>query len=773
MKDGRKLVKPIYNVHKKYKEMHLVNPYRFGSSAFTSTWKTDNLSTGSSTSTQVKLPLIITGTYNFVVDWGDGSTSTITVWNQAQTTHTYSVAGTYTIKITGTCIGWRFNNTGDRLKLLTITSWGKLNLGSTEGEYFYGCSNLTLTAVSDALILTGTTSLRACFRGCTVITTINKIHEWNVSAVTIMDGLFASTNFNQSLSAWNVSSVTSFGNAGAGMFTSNTVFNQDLSNWNVSNSTSFINMFNGASAFNNGGSSSINNWTLKNTSTVNLSGMFTNAIIFNQPLSNWNTSKVNSTLGMFNSAYAFNQNIGTWDLSSCTDMSSMFKNATVFNNGGSSTINLWNTGNVTTMANMFERSISGTNVFNQLIGSWNTGNVTTMASMFESTTGLVSFNQNIGAWNVNKVGSFDAMFRWNRVFNNGSSSDINNWVLKSTGGAGAVILSNMFNNAQVFNQPIGNWDVSQCSNFSNMFTTALIFNQSLSSWNMTNATNLSGMFNSAHAFNQNIGAWNVSNVSNFSSMFFQSNSFNNGGSADINNWILKNTGTINMSGMFSNAIVFNQPIGNWNVSKVTNFNSFLGGTVAAARIFNQDLSLWDVSSCTDMGAMFGSTNGTSSFNNGGSPGINNWNVSNVISMSGMFSNNTAFNQPIGSWNTGNVISMNSMFYVATAFNQNISSWNTAKVTDMTSMFRSTIFNQNIGSWNVSLVTNFTNFMFAKTPATLSTANLDAIYNGWSTRPVKTPITINFGTAKYTAGASAGRAILTGAPNNWVITDGGI
>ena len=31
----------------------------------------------------------------------------------------------------------------------------------------------------------------------------------------------------------------------------------------------------------------------------------------------------------------------------------------------------------------------------------------------------------------------------------------------------------------------------------------------------------------------------------------------------------------------------------------------------------------------------------------------------------------------------------------------------------------------------------------------------------------------FGTAKYTAGSSAGRAILTGAPNNWNVIDGGL
>jgi phosphate transport system substrate-binding protein len=54
--------------------------------AFISTWKTDNTTTGSSTATQVRLPLESTGTYNFTLDWGDGSTSTITTWNDAQIT---------------------------------------------------------------------------------------------------------------------------------------------------------------------------------------------------------------------------------------------------------------------------------------------------------------------------------------------------------------------------------------------------------------------------------------------------------------------------------------------------------------------------------------------------------------------------------------------------------------------------------------------------------------------------------------------------------------
>ena len=140
----------------------------------------------------------------------------------------------------------------------------------------------------------------------------------------------------------------------------------------------------------------------------------------------------------------------------------------------------------------------------------------------------------------------------------------------------------------------------------------------------------------------------------------------------------------------------------------------------------------------------------------------------------MFSGAVAFNQNIGSWVTSAVTNMSGMFYGASLFNQNISSWVTSSVTNMSSMFNGSVaFNQNIGSLNVSNVTNFTNFMLGKTPSTLSTTNLDAIYTGWSSRTVKPSIVITFGTAKRTSASNFGRNKLVTAPNNWVITDGGI
>ena len=91
-----------------------------GSDEFLSVWNTTKTSAGSSGSNQVRLPLQSSGIYNFLVDWGDESNDTITIWNQDAVTHTYASEGVYTINITGIIIGWYFNNGGDRLKILEI-----------------------------------------------------------------------------------------------------------------------------------------------------------------------------------------------------------------------------------------------------------------------------------------------------------------------------------------------------------------------------------------------------------------------------------------------------------------------------------------------------------------------------------------------------------------------------------------------------------------------------------------------------------------------------
>ena len=68
------------------------------------------------------------------------------------------------------------------------------------------------------------------------------------------------------------------------------------------------------------------------------------------------------------------------------------------------------------------------------------------------------------------------------------------------------------------------------------------------------------------------------------------------------------------------------------------------------------------------------------------PNLTGVDVSHITDMTGMFYNNTAFNQDISGWNTSSVTSMDHMFYGASSFNQNIGGWDTSHVTSMNSMF---------------------------------------------------------------------------------------
>jgi surface protein len=264
--------------------------------------------------------------------------------------------------------------------------------------------------------------------------------------------------------------------------------------------------------------------------------MFYGATSFNQPIGNWNTSKVTFMSSMFQNATSFNQPIGNWNTSKVTGMNNTFYGASNFNQDIDTSGSSWDVSSVTSMANIF-RDASG---FNGIITNWNITKVTNMSSMFQNAT---IFNQPIGRWVISDVST--------------------------------VNMSNMFYGATNFNQPIdtsgSSWNVSNVTSMANMFRYTN-FNKPISNWNVTKVTNMTGMFYGATSFNQPIGTWVISDVSNVN----MTNMFN--GAISFNQPLNWNTSNVtDMSGMFQNATSFNQDI-SFNFTSCTSMLYFIENT---------------------------------------------------------------------------------------------------------------------------------------------------------------------------------------------------
>lgn len=207
---------------------------------FEAVWLTNRQDSGSSGARELQLPLVPSGEYGILVDWGDGSAVEITEWDQAETLHVYEESGQYTVTIYGDLYGWSFGETthaNDAIKLEEITNWGSLRLGE-EGSHFRGAERFTVSA-NDRLDLSGTTTLANTFRGCTSLGDIPGIDEWDVSHITDMSSLFRNTdNFDQDISSWDVSSVTDM----SSMFRSSS-FSRDIGGWNVRSVETMESMF--------------------------------------------------------------------------------------------------------------------------------------------------------------------------------------------------------------------------------------------------------------------------------------------------------------------------------------------------------------------------------------------------------------------------------------------------------------------------------------------------------------------------------------------------
>lgn len=424
---------------------------------FTSTWKTDNA--GVSASNQITIPIPSTATCNCDVDFGDGTIETgLTSYSDPRWTHTYTTPGTYEVKIGGPLVGFVFNNGGDRLKLLNISKWGSdFRLGTTQGNYFYGCANLTITA-TDILTMTGCTRMQAAFKGCPAITTIPNIGSWDMSAVTLISGMLEDcTLFNSSITGWVLTSVTSV----TQILRNATSFNQPIS-WSLGGCNSINAILQGASSFNS---------SISITSSSNITDM----------------------RYVLDGASAFNQSVNSIDVSHATFLDYFFQNATSFNQplSGSQGGN-WVPTAVTSLAGTFK----GAAAFNKTI-SWFVASLTTTFEMFKDAT---SFNSSLSLGGMTNWSIASSMFEgataWNR-------DDMNSFATTHLDD-----VSSLYKGATSYNQAIS-FNTSSIQNFSHMLEDATAFSQDLGSLNVGNGANFDAMLKNATAFDYDIGAWNI------------------------------------------------------------------------------------------------------------------------------------------------------------------------------------------------------------------------------------------------------------------------
>jgi len=335
------------------------------------------------------------------------------------------------------------------------------------------------------------------------------------------------------------------------------------------------------------------------TSVTSLNYTFQGASSFNQDISNWDVSNVQTFQNTFTFCKIFNQDISSWNVSNVYNMYRTFYGATAFNNGGVALSWGSKTSNLLTMYGTFEGAIN----FNQDISSWDVSKVTDMTGVF---SGAMAFNNGgvtLSWTDVSSVQSMQYMFYGAQTFNNGETTNTGirplSWTTTTTK---LTTTYGMFNGATSFNQSVSDWDLSKITTMYQMFYGALAFNNGgvPLTWTLnttiTDSINMSGMFQNAYSFNQYVSSWDVSRVTNMSNMFNTATSFNNGGTAL--SWT-NTTNVTDMSYMFYGAVAFNQNISDWDVSNVTNMTLMFNN----ATLFDQNLGTWNISSVQNLEGM--------------------------------------------------------------------------------------------------------------------------------------------------------------------------
>ena len=196
------------------------------------------------------------------------------------------------------------------------------------------------------------TDMSYMFNGCTSLTSLPDISNWNTNNVTNMSYMF-----------YHCKSLISL---------------PDISKWNTNNVTNMSYMFNDCKSLQS--LPDISKWNTNNV--INMSCIF--ACCLSLPslpdISKWNTKNVTNMSIMFSDCKSLTSlpDISKWNTNNVTNMSYMFYNCKSLKSLPD--ISKWNTNNVRDMSYMFCDCKSLASLPD--ISKWNTNNVTDMSNMF-------------------------------------------------------------------------------------------------------------------------------------------------------------------------------------------------------------------------------------------------------------------------------------------------------------------------------------------------------------------------------------------------------
>lgn len=399
----------------------------------------------------ITLPIVSDPALSIDVDWGDSSSTTITQANlAAEQTHTYAVAGEYTVTITGTLPRFAFNDGGDKDKLIAVPYLGDVGYTSML-QAFKGCSNLEFVGHGD---LSGVQDFNEMFWTTPKLEHIES-GAWDVSSATTMRFMFGQARVAKPHTTnWNTSNVSDLHWA----FYATHNADADLSNWDVSNVTNMERTFHFA------------RW--------------------NPDVSNWNTSNVGKFLQTFQNAFYADPNVSNWDTSNATTMKQMFE----YTYSASPDLSNWNTSKLQNLEYMFR----GNYADNLDLSSWDVRNVTSLVNAFRDTWAV---NINLSGWNLANVASTENMFLNAKM------------AIPNTSGWQTPNLANarqMFKNAFYADPDVTSWDTSKVTDIRQMFWLAKKANPDVSGWNTSNLVNMDQAFSEAFSANPDLSNWDFS-----------------------------------------------------------------------------------------------------------------------------------------------------------------------------------------------------------------------------------------------------------------------